>query len=40
VVAIYTCTKSCSGNEDTTAVTPQLGVYREEFAWVQPAMEL
>ena len=37
VVAIYTCSKSCNGanhHEDS------LGAYREEFAWLQPALDV
>jgi hypothetical protein len=40
VVAIYTCTASCSGTE-TAHVDPQLGpAYREEYAWLQPALDI
>ena len=43
VVAIYTCTKSCNNGSSVTAkdgddVDELGGVYREEFAWVQPAL--
>ena len=47
VVAVYTCTASCSSNpndndknKDNKADWEELGAYREEFAWVQPALEL
>jgi pre-rRNA-processing protein TSR4 len=49
VVAVYTCTQSCSamknGGGDDVATTseemdPDLGAYREEFAWVQPSLDL
>lgn len=37
-IAVYTCSRSCSGAADsaTTTTAPGLGRYREEFAWVQP----
>lgn len=35
VVAIYSCTKSCAGSSD-----PELGAYREEYAWLQPALDV
>ena len=35
VVAIYSCTKSCAGSSD-----PELGAYREEYAWLQPPLDV
>ena len=46
VVAIYSCTKSCAGSEPatgaegTTGEKHHLGVYREEFAWLQPSLDV
>jgi len=37
VVAVYTCTKSCGEESGTNEGDIGLGVYREEFAWRQPA---
>lgn len=37
-IAVYTCSRSCSGSTDAAAATSAhgLGRYREEYAWVQP----
>ena len=48
VVAIYSCTKSCTattsssnggGGGGGSSLDPKLGAYREEFAWVQPPLD-
>ena len=45
VVAVYTCTRSCSntsGNDNESQpneATKSLGAYREEFTWRQPAID-
>jgi len=41
IVAIYSCTKSCSGGMAAgKGQGPHgLGAYREEFAWLQPALD-
>lgn len=42
VVAVYTCTESCNfGKDEETkdGVDPNLGAYREEFAWVQSSLD-
>jgi Programmed cell death protein 2, C-terminal putative domain len=40
-MVVYTCTQSCGGDDssDARAGDHELGAYREEYAWVQPAMD-
>ena len=35
VVAVYTCTNSCGGDDNDR----ELGAYRQEFAWKQPSLD-